>query len=331
MKTTKQSHEAPRTDPVYIHTDYQVYDENRQLVSSHPDVDEAREHCPENGFVREAALFEYTELGNILHGTNAEEKRTIREWVPTPAHGGWPGPEPGEIAIDDATKQGAIIIDLPDDTRAVDSGVLWRALKTATKQPLVNAAPEHASQDWYKKLDRIVSMKIEWRDGDERDMLTRDRMGKTRRVDEINVHAMLATGKTRTYSTDLAIANDYNDATVEGVLMTKKPPSDLDVKTLTDLLHAMTFDPVLEAGMDSIDTQEADHQQDAHYTAASLLLDEDSKTTAVVAYAFNRFVGYLVPAGQGIRAKRPKKGEEFEIKLTPCSDHGACETLAASS
>ena len=113
--------------------------------------------------------------------------------------------------------------------------------------------------------------------------------------------------------------------------MTKRPPSDLDVKTLTDLLHAMTFDPVLEAGMDSIDTQEADHQQDAHYTAASLLLDEDSKTTAVVAYAFNRFVGYLVPAGQGIGAKRPKKGEEFEIKLTACSDHAACETLAASS
>ena len=256
-------------------------------------------------------------------GVNVPEARPLlKPWAPLEANSrgssritGQPrGPIADKVLVMDAE------LEVPDQQ------ALSRALRNNDLEHRMWEADQRmAGYGWYDRLDKVteVAVSVEAADGTVID-LKEARASEEMPFDEMAqsiTFILTVTGqgqdeRTVEVPTDLAFFDTeplwFEDCHKPIVTKVNR----LDVSQLSDLLMESYFDPEDDAGVDSYETQQAEHEAHFLRMARSLLVSEEEAVLKAVQAAVNRHVRYQLPQGWTANIDINPKGA-VEVSLTP--------------
>ena len=116
--------------------------------------------------------------------------------------------------------------------------------------------------------------------------------------------------------TDFAIADEYDPNPVTAGIVFRGDFGNIDIETLTGVIHDAVFEPGDDNDDDSLETRLEDSRQNAHHAACNLLLDEANAESQRIRYAVQLRIAHLIPDSRTVRIVKHPGIEAVEVDVS---------------
>ena len=249
------------------------------------------------------------------------DKSELTQWRPIGDGQAYPQEARPTIQTNREPRQPITLVTLGGEVIRRDEVALLRAAELngiADQLYLANRALDGTG--WYDQLGRIVDIQIRCTADGESFTLETDRDEETEnngQAESITVLGTVELGGESTIlelPTDLAVRSSYDSQPESaGLLITKK--STISMEELQKLVHWAMYEPGSGDDEDTLDTQEHDFLQAAHYASAKLLLEPDEAEAEIIRFAVNHRIAHLLPTDRSVEIRRAAGSRIVNVRI----------------